>query len=177
MKAFILLMLFCFTFSHVGAQITDVSKVKYISVIYLLGSAIPLKGAIITTGDSTIQFIDKSFLKNKNLIAPNAIQVIRSASISRIEVKRKNSAGRGALRGTLGGAAFGAIFGYGIAGKGQFFSRGELARVGTVVFTIPGAIAGTIVEANKKTKIKINGIAAVYALNRENLKKYTLTGN
>ena len=177
MKVFILLLLFCFTFSYAGAQVTDVSKVKYISSIYLLGSEIPLKGAMVTTGDSTIQLIDKSLLKNKNGIAPDLIQVIKISSLSKIETGRKKSAGRGALRGILGGAAFGAIFGYAIAGKDNFFSRGETAQIGIVVFAIPGLIAGTIVGANKKTTIKINGNPASYALNREKIKKYTLTGN
>jgi len=183
MKAFIVLLLFCFTFSHAGAQVTDVSKVKYISSVYLLGSEIPLKGALVTTGDSTIQLIDKSLLKNKDGIAPDLIQVITSASITRIEIRRKNSVGRGALRGMLGGAAFGATFGYITAlpdrDSDNFFtfSPGESAIIGAVVFTIPGLIAGTIVGANKKTKIKIDGNPASYALNREKVKKYTLTGN
>jgi hypothetical protein len=177
MKSFILLLFLCFTFSQAEAQVTDLAKVKYISSVYLLGNEIPLKGAIVTTGDSTIQLIDKSLLKSKAVIAPDLIQVIPIASVNRIDIRRKNSVGRGALRGLLGGAAFGAIFGFAIAGNDNFFSRGESAQIGVAVFTIPGLITGTLVGANKKTKIKINGNPASYALNREKIKKYTLTGH
>jgi hypothetical protein len=175
MKAFMLLMLICFTFSQAGAQGRNALKVKFISSVYQLGSEIPLKGAIVTTGDSTIQFIDRSLLKKKKLNSPELIQVIPIASISRFETKRKNGAGRGAWRGIVIGAAFGAILGYTTNNSDYYPEEG--ARIGAVLFSGPGFIVGSVAGAAINKTIKINGDPALYALKREKLKKYTLTGN
>lgn len=140
-----------------------------------------MKGVILETNDSTIQFIENSLLKKNTAVAPFTSQRIPISSVERIKIRKKGAVGRGILFGALSGAMLGAIIGFAdgddVCEPGSWcilqFSAEEKAAVGATTAIIPGLAVGALIGRNRKT-IYINGDQTLYVNSRGELMEYAL---
>lgn len=184
MKNLLILLLLLSTLLGANAQDLPATKAGYYSWIYLKDSSRAMKGVIVEANDSSVQFIDKSFLTRGKVMASYKLRVIPISTIQTIKYRKRNSPGKGALLGAVGGALAGAILGY-ASGDDRcepgtwcifVYSAEEKATMGAVLGILPGLGIGTILGSRRET-IHINGDQSTYNLIRNELKKYSLTGN
>ncbi|WP_242927914.1 hypothetical protein [Pontibacter vulgaris] len=177
----VLLLLLSITFGT-NAQALPSSKATYYNWVYLNNSSRVLKGMILATNDSSVQFVNKSFLVRGRVAAQYSPILIPISVIEKIKSRKRNSLTYATLLGAAGGVAAGALIGYAqgddVCGSGTWcifqFSAEEKARLGAVLGVIPGLSIGLLLGSSRQT-IHINGNLNVYSLARDELKKYTLT--
>lgn len=182
MKTFLIILLLLSITLDTNAQAIPTSKAVYYNWIYLNNSSRVLKGIILATNDSSIQFIDKSFLAKGKVVASYQLQVIPIATIESIKYRKRNRLTKGTLLGVAGGAAAGAILGYAqgddVCEPGAWcileFSAEDKAVLGAILGIMPGMSIGLLLGSSRET-IPINGNQSVYGLIRDELKNYTLT--
>ncbi|NDK56961.1 hypothetical protein [Pontibacter fetidus] len=186
MKTLLFLLLLLPVTIAVNAQAIPSAKATYANWLYLNNSNHVLKGVILATDDSTVLFIDRSFLVAGKVIPSYQLQVIPIAMIEKIKFRKRNSLAKSTLLGTAAGAAVGAIVGY-ASGDDECYSTGgwfdcmfvysaeEKAGLGAVIGILPGMTIGLLLGSSRKT-IHINGDQGVYVLTRDELRKYTLSG-
>ena len=177
----ILLLLLSITFGA-NAQVIPSTKAEYYNWIYLNNSSRVLKGVVLATNDSSVQFIDKSFLASGKVMASYQLQIIPISTVESIKFRKRSSLTKGTLLGAAGGSAAGALIGYStgddVCGSGWCilqFTAEEKANIGAILGIIPGMTLGLLLGSSRET-IHINGDQSVYTLTRDQLKKYTLTG-
>lgn len=176
----VVLVLCCFQFIA-EAQKTIDPNVQYYSWIYLNSSQKPVKGVILETNDSTIQFIQKSELVKNKAVAPYNAQSIPVTAIEKIKIRKKNGVSNGLLLGAIGGAAAGAIIGFADGDDVcdgywciMLFSAEEKAALGAFTGIFPGGLIGALVGSRRKT-IFINADQNLYTNSRWELDNYSLT--
>jgi hypothetical protein len=186
MKTFLILLLLLSISLGTNAQAIPPSKAAYYNWIYLNNSSRVLKGIILATNDSSIQFINKSFLASGKVMASYQVQVIPISTIESIKYRKRNSLAKGTLLGAAGGAAAGALIGY-ASGDDEcqptggwldclfVYSAEEKAGLGAILGIMPGMSIGLLLGSRRET-IHIKGEQQVYNLTRDELKNYTLTG-
>lgn len=181
MKIVLIMFAFCFLSFKADAQTVIDPKVRYFSWIYLKNNPQPLKGVILKTNDSTIQFISEVFLVKNNAVEPYTSETIPISDIEKIRFRKKGSVGRGMLIGGLSGIMAGAITGFvegdDVCEPGTWclfqFSAGDKAQIYATVLTIPGTAVGAIL-GSIRGNIHIGGDQNLYFNSRNKLKEYAL---
>ena len=101
---------------------------------------------------------------------------IPAETIKKMVIRRKASAGRGALIGAGSGLVVGAVAGYGDGScEGCFISAEENAVFGAIDLSGLGALAGTIIGTIPKKKVNISGDLGAFKSNHELLRRYSLS--
>lgn len=154
------------------------TEIEYLSWVHLKESRDVLKGVLIATEDSAIQFVLSPMLQRKRLVEPYTTQRIPITTIETIKVRKLGDPGRGALWGAVVGAAAGAAVGYASGDDASQaltinFSAEEKAALGAILGIAPGMAIGALIGAGK-TPVPVQGNQGIYMSNRKELQKYTL---
>jgi hypothetical protein len=181
MKIAIAVLAFCFMSFVVDAQKVIDPEVRFLSWIYLKDNPQPLKGVILETNDSTIQFISSAFLVKNKAVSPYTSETIPVSGIDKIKFRKKGSVGRGMIVGALGGVMAGAITGFiegdDVCEPGSWcifqFSAGDKAVIYGTLLAVPGTALGAILGSSRNT-VYINGGQSLYFNSRNELKAYAL---
>ncbi|MBC5775578.1 hypothetical protein H8S95_15990 [Pontibacter sp. KCTC 32443] len=182
MKIFLILLLLLSVTLGTSAQSIPASTVDSYNWIYLKNGSRPLKGVTVQASDSSLHFVNESFLVRNTVPASIKPLIIPVTHIDKIKYRRRNNIIRVGLIGALGGAALGALIGYASGDdtceSGSWcmvlFSAEDKAMVGSILGILPGMGIGMAIGSYRKT-IYINGAQSTYSLTRDELKKYTLT--
>ena len=145
-------------------------KKVYIAIVGVTYQRKKMEGVLQEVGDSSIYVLTK-----KGMI------LIESKVIKEIAIKRKGSAGWGALTGSLVGMGLGAIIGF-ASGDDQCdgtafcitFTAEEKALGGAIALGGVGALIGMGAGSTAKEHIKIGESQSVFSTYIELLRKYSM---